>query len=191
MENEIWKPVTNYENYYEVSNFGNVKSVNRHVKCKGNSLLFLQGKLMNYVISNTGYKRVTLCKEHKGKQFFTHRLVALAFIDNIDLKPQVNHKDGDKLNNQVSNLEWCTQSENVIHAYKTGLTIPKGNRKGINGYLHPQSKVVLQIDLNGVIIDEYGSIGVTKFAGFTPQHVHSCCIGKLKTHKKFKWQYKN
>ena len=188
MENEIWKPVTNYENYYEVSNFGNVKSVNRHVKCKGNSLLFLQGKLMNYVISN---KRVTLCKEHKGKQFFTHRLVALAFIDNIDLKPQVNHKDGDKLNNQVSNLEWCTQSENVIHAYKTGLTIPTGKRKGINGYLHPQSKVVLQIDLNGVIIDEYGSIGVTKFAGFTPQHVHSCCIGKLKTHKKFKWQYKN
>ena len=87
MENEIWKPVINYDNYYEVSNLGNVRSLDRYVKCKGNSLLFLQSKLMNYVISNTGYKRVTLCKENKCKQFVIHRLVALAFIDNIDLKP--------------------------------------------------------------------------------------------------------
>jgi len=191
MEKEQWKPICNYENYYEVSNLGNIRSVDRYVKSKSNSRVLLKGKPMKYVVSIHGYKRITLCKDGKHKQFFIHRLVALAFLKNSYNKPMINHIDGNKLNNELSNLEWCTHSENLLHAYRTGLTIPKGNRKGINGYLHPQSKIVLQFDLNGILINEYGSIGVTKFAGFTPQHVHSCCIGKLKTHKKFKWQYKN
>ena len=114
---EIWKP-TIYDDY-EVSSFGNVR--NKHTK----KILSLFDK------NRMGYFRVCLFKDHKKKRFLVHRLVAEAFIPNQNNKPQVNHKDGNKQNNKLENLEWVNASENMIHSYyvlrnKTGFAYKKG-----------------------------------------------------------------
>jgi hypothetical protein len=109
-----WKPVIGYEDYYEISNDGQVKSLLNNIILKG---------------SKSRYHRVQLCKDGVRKAFNTHRLVAIHFIDNPENKPHVNHKNGDKLDNRVDNIEWCTQAENIKHAFDTGLrgpTFPKG-----------------------------------------------------------------
>lgn len=85
------------------------------------------GRRVKQQVSNNGYLRVELWDAGAGRKYSVHRLVALAFIPNPERKPQVNHIDGDKANNAVENLEWATQSENQIHAYRTGLQ--QGYRK--------------------------------------------------------------
>ncbi len=113
---EIWKKVKGFECTYEVSNFGNVKSL--HNKNFGN--------LLNKI--NDNYLYVNLFYKNKRLKIGIHRLVAISFIPNPENKPQVNHKDGNKLNNNVSNLEWNTSKENIIHSYKNNLQT-KGNHK--------------------------------------------------------------
>lgn len=109
---EVWKKVEGFENY-EVSNFGNVKSLNYNGTNKE--------KFLKIRFLKTGYCRVNLCKNGKSTDFYIHRLVAISFLLKKDIDNQVNHLDGNKLNNNVSNLEWCNQSENMIHSYKIGL----------------------------------------------------------------------
>ena len=112
--NEIWKDIKGYEGYYEISNIGRVRSVSRiinHPKLVKQNIF---ERLLN-LDSQNGYKSVRLSKEHKSKKCFVHRLVAQAFIKNPDSKGQVNHKDGDKSNNKVDNLEWNTAKENITH----------------------------------------------------------------------------
>lgn len=104
---EIWKPIKNYETYYEVSNLGNV----RNYKTK---------KILKGDINTCGYRRVVLYAPVK-KRFFIHRLVAYHFCDGYQEELIVNHKDGNKLNNMADNLEWVTRSENDLHAYKNDL----------------------------------------------------------------------
>lgn len=101
MEKEIWRPIKGYENRYFVSNFGRVKG---------------PLKILKPSISNWGYERVRIV-DNNGKRTSprVHRLVAQAFIPNPKNKPQVNHIDGNKLNNNVKNLEWATASENKLH----------------------------------------------------------------------------
>lgn len=114
---EKWKDIKGYEGYYQVSNYGNVKSMDRVIS-NGHSLHLHKGRIMK--LKGDRYKEIFLCKEGKGKKFFVHRLVAAAFIDNKDIKPEVNHIDGNKTNNHFSNLEWCTSKENKKHAWDNG-----------------------------------------------------------------------
>lgn len=124
---ETWKAIAGYEGFYEVSNLGNVRSLTRVVKGRNNTTRIIQGRLLVPKIGN-GYLRVSLCREDsKIKTISIHRLVASAFLLNANNLPQVNHIDGNKRNNRTDNLEWCTQSENMIHAYKNGLEKPSGN----------------------------------------------------------------
>lgn len=108
MQIEVWKEVKNYSELYEVSDFGHVRSVK-------------SGKLLKQHIDHGGYVYVCLCKPGEKKNKKVHRLVADAFIRNPEIKDFVNHKNGVKTDNSVSNLEWCTKSENERHARKHGL----------------------------------------------------------------------
>jgi hypothetical protein len=118
---EIWKPVVGFEEFYEVSNCGNVRSKDRLV-WRGKSYYKKPGIEMRKSPTTTGYWKIRLTdKNGLGKDHKVHRLVAAAFIPNPEGKPFINHIDGNPLNNHVSNLEWCTQSENMYHAYRTGL----------------------------------------------------------------------
>ena len=118
---EIWKDIEEYKGLYQVSNLGNVRSLDRLVKAGYNNKQNKKGRRLTKLSNQKGYLVVKLSKENHGKRILIHRLVAKAFIPNPENKPQVNHIDGNKENNNVSNLEWCTNSENQIHAYKTGL----------------------------------------------------------------------
>lgn len=117
---EVWKPIKNYESFYEVSNFGNVRSLDRFIEQKQHSGTMFKriyrGQILKPRKTNSGYLLVTL----KSKQVLVHRLVAETFILNSDNKPCVNHIDSCRTNNHVNNLEWVTQSENVQHAVKRG-----------------------------------------------------------------------
>ena len=114
---EIWKDIEGYENKYQISNLGNVKSLETWT---GDKYIRREKILKNMVYGN-GYYYVCLSKNGKVKKYKVNRLVAQAFIPNPDNKPFTNHIDGDKLNNNVDNLEWCTQSENMKHASMIGL----------------------------------------------------------------------
>ncbi len=113
---EIWADISKE---YQVSNMGNVRSLWMWDGNKYRARTF--PKAMKKQLSTTGYEKVTLKIDGKRKDFKVHRLVALAFIPQVDGKPHINHKDGNKTNNVVENLEWCNRSENMLHAYKIGL----------------------------------------------------------------------
>lgn len=117
---EIWKDVVGYEGLYQVSNYGKVRSLDREV-FNGSGYYTKKGRILKKTKTTTGYWKVELYKSGKRKSKKVHRLVAKTFITRIDGKDLINHKDGNPLNNFVNNLEWCNQSENMNHAYETGL----------------------------------------------------------------------
>ena len=127
MKHEIWKPIPNYETQYEVSSYGNVRSLCRTVYDERGYYKNLKGKPLKLSVNGkkglSVYYRVTL-KRKNGEvshREYIHRLVATLFINNPDNKPEVNHKDGNKFNNKVDNLEWITGLENKRHAINIGL----------------------------------------------------------------------
>lgn len=131
---EIWKDIFGYEGFYQISNLGNVRSLGRTVKNKASKTrdeyyVSIKSKYPKQHKSIDGYLRVDLCKDRGHKNFLVHRLVALHFIPNPGMLDQVNHIDGDKTNNCVENLEWCTQVENAVHAVETGLFKPHNERR--------------------------------------------------------------
>ena len=124
----MWKDIHGYEGYYQISDCGSVRSVSRVCVDKNGHLRKFKGKNIKHRISRRGYCCVIFTRDCLGKHFQVHRLVAEAFIPNPGNKPQVNHIDGNKLNNHVSNLEWVTPKENTIHSYEIGLKRSKKKR---------------------------------------------------------------
>ena len=117
---EVWKPVVGYEQYYQISNKGRVKSLYKNGKTK----------ILRPKQRRDGYYIVSLANRKGGIKYAAiHRLVGKAFIPNINNYPQINHKDGIKTNNNVENLEWCTKSQNMRHAYDIGLSSWQHNFK--------------------------------------------------------------
>ena len=113
---EIWKNIKGYEEEYQVSNLGNVRSLGRYINGPRGKRK-IDSKILKPYKTSYGYLVVSI----KNKKMMVHRLVAEAFINNPDLLPQVNHIDGNKTNNNSNNLEWISSRGNVIHAYNTGL----------------------------------------------------------------------
>lgn len=130
---EIWKDIKNYEGLYQVSNLGRIKSLSRTVyqynyMAKKDIKITFKGKIRKPRMSKDGYYIINLNKDGKMTTYRVHRLVGEQFVENKENKPYINHKDGNKLNNNVDNLEWCTAKENSIHGWKIGLMKPHKTR---------------------------------------------------------------
>lgn len=195
MEKEYWKPVIGYETYYEVSNYGRVRSLNYYGKT-GKTVILHQKKL------SSGYMMLQLSKNNKQKDWLVHILVAKAFIQNPDNYPCVNHKDENRANNNVDNLEWCTygynnnygtRNEKISKALtgrkmseKTKKKVSK-RKKGIPNF--KKRKKVYQYTLDNQLVKVWESARETNKDGFSYKNISQCCNGKRKTHKGYKWSF--
>lgn len=122
---EYWVEVNGYEGFYEVSNYGNVRSVDRLVKCsRGDNYRLWKGKVLSQICAAKGYYQVSLSKEGVISKCYVHRLVMESFWGDEFWDQTVNHINGDKLDNTLDNLEWCSYSENNKHAFDAGLKQP-------------------------------------------------------------------
>lgn len=165
---EIWKDIKGYEGLYQVSNLGNIKNVKRNKPVR------------HSVHKRTNYCHLTLRENKKMVNHSVHRLVAAAFIPNPDNLPQVNHIDGNKQNNNLPNLEWCTTSYNQKHSFKLGLS---KNKKGSESH---NAKPIVMKTLDGRELKRFGA--AVEAAKETGINVH--CINKnLKGHHKTAYGY--
>lgn len=139
-QTEIWKDIPGYEGLYQASSFGRFKALDKIYYCGNPSTKrFKAAHIMKFGFHRLGYLTITLMKNAKSKHFYAHNLTAKVFIPNPRNKKEINHIDGNKQNNHISNLEWSTRSENIQHAFDTGL---KMSFKDSN---HPMAKMVLDL----------------------------------------------
>lgn len=172
---ELWKDIAGYENLYQVSNLGNVRSFWGKTP-----------KILKATKNNEGYWRIGLNHYNKPpKKFLVHRLVAEAFIPNPKNLPLVNHKDENPSNNNVNNLEWCTREYNLNYSTAKERRVKKlTNRKDL-------SKPVLQYDKNGNFIEEYPSLmDAERKTGVFHSNIGKVCKGKYRTYGGYVWKYK-
>lgn len=170
---EIWQDIQGYENRYQISNFGNIKSI--HTYKNGT-------KKEIYLNPSTrgGYKYVKLCKNSKGKEYAVHRLVAKYFIPNPDNLPQVNHKDYNRSNNIVDNLEWCTLEYNVLYSKDNiAFAVKQSHHKNIYQYDNRGNLVKIW----NLIMDIFRELGLNQ------RQISDCCNGKVKTCGGYVWSY--
>lgn len=174
---EIWKDIKGFEGLYQVSNMGAVKSVDRVIIEKNNRKVNRKGKLLKEGRETCGYSFVSLNYCGVRKYARVHRLVAEAFLDNPYNKPQINHIDGNKQNNKVTNLEYCTKSENMFHAYKMGLR----NRVFPVEMLDKET---------GEAIKRFSSTAeAVRYLGCTTHSaINNCLHGRNKTAYGYKWR---
>ena len=170
---EEWRDIKGYEGYYQISNFGRVKSLSRDVgsnRCKKETI-------MKTSLDKDGYEHLVLRKNGKQRHFRVNRLVAEAFLENPNNYPQVNHKDEDKTNNNANNLEWCSAKYNVNYGSRT----------------EKASKKVICVTTGKI----FKSIAeASKYYNLKGNHISACCKGKLKscgkhpiTGEKLVWKY--
>lgn len=155
MIEEIYKDIQGYEGLYQISNLGNVKSL--HTRGKE--------KILKPAKNHKGYLTVGLCQQEKQKTHYIHRLVAMAFIENPNNLPQINHKDINPANNTVENLEWCDCQYNIDYS---------------------QSKQVMCTETNKIYPSTHQ---VERELGFYSSGIRKCCRGKQKTCGGFHWKY--
>lgn len=168
MNNEVWKDIKDYEGHYQVSNQGRVKSLKR-----------VKEQILKPGRDKDGYLFVILYKNNKMKYCFIHRLVAQSFIPNPQNLPQVNHKNEDKTDNKVDNLEWCDSKYNNNY----GTHIQRQAEK--------LSKPVLQYTKTGEFVREWKStMDVKRNLGYSQSHISDCCNEKRKSANGFVWRYK-
>lgn len=178
---EIWKDIPGYEGYYQVSNTGKVKSLERiSVRNNGKSedvKCHLRERMLNIQTQAQGYSQVVLSKNGSRKTFRLHALVAKLFVENPFKKKYINHIDGNKKNNKASNLEWVTAKENMAHAYKTGL---------INHY----KRKVLQLDENNNVLNKFSSLKeAAECVGGSKCGICDACKGRRVRSYGYKWKY--
>lgn len=185
---EVFMPIFGYPGY-EISNLGRVKSLRKTV-LKGNGKMHYTRpeRILKIQITWQGYCKVSLYRDGKGAKYSVHRLAAIHFVPNpfLDLYDQINHKDGNKKNNAVSNLEWCTGSQNSLHKYRElGFVIQTTGRYNVA----PHMRSVIQLTQSGQEIKKYISAADAARNGFNASHISDCCKGGRQTHKGFKWKY--
>lgn len=192
---EVWKDIKGYEGLYQISNLGRVKSVERVITCKNGMKHKVKEKIKKQILQNTGYYGVNLSKESKPDLKLIHRLIMEAFVPNPDNHPYVNHIDGDKTNNSLDNLEWCTPSQNNKHAWSTGLrkvtqnirdNCSKISKLKTGKRLHSHDRKVLCIT-TGEIFDS--PVDAENKYGIRNGYVGKVARGYQKTTKGMKFKY--
>ncbi|MDR1286282.1 MAG: HNH endonuclease [Treponema sp.] len=186
--NEIWKDITGYEGLYKASNYGNILSVQRH---KINRTI--RERILKKDKGKNGYFCIYLSKNGKVKKHLIHRIVAMTFIPNPENLPQVNHKDENKSNNYVGNLEWCTCSYNssygTINQRRTAHT---NYYSSANMERHKRDRIpVMQLSRKLELINVFESLSQAAVKTNTPiGTICRCCRGKGKTAGGYIWKYK-
>lgn len=156
LEGEIWKDIEDFEGLYQISNYGRVKSFPRHVG-NGRARRMLTKRILAPAVNRNGYYNVVLSNNAINKTKSVHRLIAIAFIPNPENKPFINHIDGIKTNNDISNLEWVTCSENHKHAYDVLNRKRNQPQLGKKGAKCHASIVRYLYNLEGELIREFES----------------------------------
>lgn len=177
-----WKPIKGYEGYYEVSDTGVVRSLDRIVPDSKTGTKRIKGRIMKQSENKDksrngdGYYVVNLRKFHTSCVTQVHKLVAEAFLSNEFNLPTVNHKDGNKHNNNVENLEWATYSDNNLHALNNGLRHPRGN-------------VIIQRNLNGSFVSMYQSAcEASRKTGIGRAIISHCLNHRVQTAGGYLWE---
>lgn len=183
---ENWKDIKGYEGFYQISDLGRVRSLERDVYYSNGAVHRTKEKILVQSLDGGGYPLVHLYKNRKSKTMNVHRLVAEAFIPNPENKPMINHRDEVKTNNVVENLEWCTSTYNANYGTKIERMLQ--NRKSYKLGNHPQAKPVFCVELNKKF-DCIARAG--KELGVNINCIVSACKGKQKTAGGFHWKYAN
>ena len=189
MMEEIWKDIKGFEGRYQVSNLGRVRSLDmvlegRNWQSSGPFEYQRSGKVLKPLKKRNGYYQVCLRHDGKPKYFSIHRLVALAFIPNPNKLPCVNHKDEDKANNVVSNIEWCTQKYNSNY----GTRKERLREYSINNVMRP----VVQYDMEGNVIDTFESLtDAANKTGIPNADIGGVCKGRRKSTHGYVFKFLN
>lgn len=202
---EIWRDIPGYEGKYQVSNLGRVMSLTRYVKSKKGQKDYKKPGRILKCFSTNNYLRVELNKNGKGKKFFVHRLVAIAFIPNVSNKPNIDHIDTNTKNNAVCNLKWCTQKENIHNpiSYKRNreaLRTEEANLKRVKSMT--STRIYKKLGENHFAIkvkcittgEKFDCITIAE-RKYNAHCITECCkgkykySGKLKDGTKLKWEY--
>lgn len=183
-DGEEWRDIAGYENRYMVSNKGRIICLSLDIVTHPHGkeqIIHRDAHLLKPSIFKSGYLYIMFRKDGKRNKYTIHRLVAQAFIPNIANYPQIDHKDGNKQNNDINNLRWCTPTINMSNEL-TQQRVLIGREKVDFPYRMP----IVQL-INGKIVNSYDSIYSTKDKGYNPASVNKCCNGKCKTYKGYSW----
>lgn len=186
-QDEQWENVPGYENLYSLSNYGRLKHLPYSLYGLNKERVDIGEKIRKPNLMRTGYYAYELWKENKRKVYLLHRLLAIIFVPNPLMLPQINHIDGNKQNDNLSNLEWCTPRENTIHAINV---LGVANRRNYKyGKEHYRSKPVCAVNEFGEIIMQFDCMqDAYRQTGIRESGISSCVRGKQKTAGGFIWR---
>lgn len=193
--NEIWKPIKGYEGYYEASNLGNIRSVDRVILSTANILhtehkQLRRGRVLKQGNGRKGYKIVVLQRDGQKRTMYTHRIIAMTFVENPYNKPCIDHINGICTDNRAENLRWCTQKENINNpntVYKNLDTLKQ------NALTNCKAKTILQLDKDSLEVIQEISPKSSHFKdmGYVRAYITSACRNRKKNAYGYKWAFKD
>ena len=186
---EIWKDIKGFENRYQASNLGRIKTL----IFKNNKYEIKREKILKQYLGNNGYLRIGLTNNNgKRNTYYVHRLIAETFLEKNENQLVVNHKDEDKTNNNVENLEWITKKDNILYSFNLHKERIKAmqTKEATENRIKHFRKPVMQLDKNNNIINIFDSvISASKYTGFDKSTIANCCRNYYKQAYGYNWEY--